>query len=181
MSSKRFSVRGASHRAKMWWMYRSFRQFLGLSPEQKQFLLRAVFILPMTYVGLEILGFQQLFSCIQHFTRVDRPARDLEEFVAYPQLLNAVARRFPLPMKCLGRSVALGWLLRLEGIDATVHIGVRKDQHDLDAHAWVQSGDVVINDAEDVAERYIRIVPPLFGSGDDRPETRLRTSTSAQN
>lgn len=62
-------------------------------------------------------------------------------------------------MKCLGRSVALCWLLRGLGVDATVHIGVRKGEQGLDAHAWVQRGDFVITDAEDVAERYIRIVP----------------------
>ncbi len=156
-----------------------FRQFLRLSSKQKRFVSRTVFILPITYVGLELLGYQRLFSMIRHFTRVDRVAPRPEKLSAYPPLFNAVARRCPLPMKCLGRSVTLSWLLRLEGIDATVQIGVRKHQHDLDAHAWVQCGDLIINDAEDVAERYIRI-----GSGyatvNGTPETPLRTSSSAR-
>lgn len=159
-------------------MSQPIRQFLRLSSEQKWFVARAIFILPMTYAGLQLLGYQRLFSFIQHFT-IDREARRPEEFRAYAQLLSAVARRCPLPMKCLGRSVTLCWLLRLEGIDASVHIGVRKDQHDLDAHAWVQCGDLIINDAEDVAERYARIVPN-HSTVDVTPGTRPRTSTSAQ-
>ncbi|HET7890037.1 MAG TPA: lasso peptide biosynthesis B2 protein [Candidatus Sulfotelmatobacter sp.] len=158
-SLRLFSVRSAAPRAKISWMSQPFRQVLRLSSDQKWLLLRAVFILPMTYAGLELLGFQRLLSCIQHFTRVDQKRRVLEELSSYPQILSALARRCPLPMKCLGRSVALYWLLRLEGIDATVHIGVRKDQHDIDAHAWVQCGDRIINDSEDVADRYVRIVP----------------------
>ena len=78
-------------------------------------------------------------------------------------LFSAVARRMPLPLKCLGRSLALCWILRLRGVDATVHIGVRKEHDELDAHAWVQFGDCVINDAEDVADRYTRVIPSYSG------------------
>lgn len=78
------------------------------------------------------------------------------------QLFSAVARRFPLPLKCLGRSLALCWVLRWQGIDAAVHIGVRKDNRGLDAHAWVQIGDQVINDSEDVTERYTRLSSTYF-------------------
>ena len=70
-----------------------------------------------------------------------------------------MAQRWPLPLKCLGRSVALCWLLRQQGIDATVHVGVRKENDGLDAHAWVQFGDFVINDTENVTERYTRVLP----------------------
>ena len=160
-------------------MFRSFQQFFRLSSEQKRFVFRAVFIIPMTYAGLELLGYQRLFSLIRHFCGVDREAHRTANLKVYPKLLNAVARRYPLKMKCLGRSVALCWLLRLESIDATVHIGVRKDEHDLDAHAWVQCGDSIINDAEDVADRYTRIAPS-YPEADAIPGTRLRNSTGAQ-
>lgn len=118
-------------------------------------------ILPSTYAALELFGLQPLLTFIRRSPKVEGSPRECApaQLRTYTRLFMAVARRCPFPMKCLGRSVALCWLLRGLGVDATVHIGVRKDKQDLDAHAWVQRGDFVINDADDVAERYIRIVP----------------------
>jgi hypothetical protein len=115
----------------------------------------------MTYAGLEVFGFKRLLSGIQHPVPVGGrvPDHGPEEIRTYTHLFSAVARRFPLPLKCLGRSVALCWLLRLQGVDATVHIGVRKENNGLDGHAWVQFGDLVINDTEDVGEHYTRVIP----------------------
>jgi hypothetical protein len=140
-------------------MFQPCRQFLRLSSEQKWLVVQAVVILPVTYAWLELFGFQNLLTLIQRFTPVPGRVRPPEEIHADMTLFSAIARRCPLPMKCLGRSVALCWLLRLRRVDATVHIGVRKNQHELDAHAWVQCGDFVINEAEDITERYARIVP----------------------
>lgn len=156
-----FQVRKASRRAKMIPMLKAPRQFFRLSAEQKWFVLRALIILPTTYAALELFGLQPLLGFIRRFAKVDGSIRDCPtaQLRTYTRLFTAVARSCPFPMKCLGRSVALCWLLRGLGVDATVHIGVRKGEEGLDAHAWVQRGDFVINDAEDVAERYIRIVP----------------------
>ncbi|HEX4784359.1 MAG TPA: lasso peptide biosynthesis B2 protein [Candidatus Sulfotelmatobacter sp.] len=140
-------------------MYHPFQQFLRLSSKQRWLVLQATVILPVTYAGLELFGFQNLLTLMQRFTPGPGRVRSPEELQADSTLFTAVVRRFPLPMRCLGRSVALCWLLRLRRVNATVHIGVRKNQHDLDAHAWVQCGDFVINEAEDVAQRYARIVP----------------------
>ena len=115
----------------------------------------------MTYAGLEVFGFKRLLSGIHHHAPVGGrvPDHRPEEIRTCTHLFSAVARRFPLPLKCLGRSVALCWLLRLQGVNATVHIGVRKENNGLDGHAWVQFGDLVINDTEDVGEHYTRVIP----------------------
>ena len=146
-------------------MWNTPRKFLRLPWELKRFVLRSVLILPATYAGLEVLGFKRLLSGIQHLVPVDEPVPDrrLEEIRTYTHLFSAIARRCPLPLTCLGRSVALWWLLRLQGIDTTVHIGLRKENNGIDGHAWVQYGDLVINDAEDVGEHYSRVIPTYSG------------------
>ncbi len=158
-------VRRAAHRAKIGWMWNAVLKFFRLPLELKRFVLLSVLILPMTYAGLKLFGFKRLLRRIQNVGPLAGhvPARCPEDIHTYTHLFSAVARRLPLPLKCLGRSVALCWLLRLRGMDATVHIGVRKEHNGLGAHAWVQIGDFVINDAENAGERYTRVIPTYSG------------------
>jgi len=141
-------------------MWNASRKFWQLPAESKRFVLGSVVILPVTYAGLELFGLKRLLTRMPHSPPVAEQVSDVPEQIRrYARLFSAVTRRCPLPLKCLGRAVALCWLLRLRGIDATIHIGVRKERNSLDAHAWVQFGDFVINDAEDVVQRYTRIIP----------------------
>jgi Transglutaminase-like superfamily len=119
----------------------------------------------MTYAGLRVFGFKRLLAGVQLLAPVGEPVpeRCPEKIRIYVHLFSAVARRCPLPLRCLGRSVALCWLLRLRGIDAKVHIGVCKNHNSLHGHAWVQCGDLVINDTEDVGEHYTRVFPTYSG------------------
>jgi hypothetical protein len=110
---------------------------------------------------LELLGLKRFLKLMESLTVVACESHEYseEEVRRDTQLFSAVARRFPLPLKCLGRSLALCWLLRWRGVDAALHIGVRKNDQSLDAHAWVQVGELVINDSEDITERYTRLSP----------------------
>jgi hypothetical protein len=146
-------------------MWNACHKFFRLPWESKRFVLRTILILPIAYSGLKLFGLNRLLSRIQRLTPDARelPEPSLPEVQTYTRLFSAVVRRCPLPLQCLGRSVALCWLLLQQGIDARVHIGVRKEDNALDAHAWVQSGDFVINDTENVADRYTRIVPDYSG------------------
>ena len=54
---------------------------------------------------------------------------------------------------CLPKSLALAWMLRGRGVPAAVRIGV-KTAGQFEAHAWVESGGVALNDPEGPAERY---------------------------
>ncbi len=145
-------------------MWTGSRKFFRLTSDLKWFVLRSVWTLAITYAGLELFGFKRLLDHILRIAPIRRAATVSPDAVRTCTLLfSAVARRMPLPVKCLGRSLALCWILRLRGVDATVHIGVRKEHDDLDAHAWVQFGDCVINDTEDVADRYTRVIPSYSG------------------
>ena len=142
-------------------MRRPYLIFIRLPWELKRLVLQCALILPFTYVGLELLGLKRFLKLMEGFTSVsfELPKYSKDEARRDTQLFSAVARRCPLPLKCLGRSLALCWLLRWRGVDAGVHIGVRKNDRDLDAHAWVQVGELVINDSEDITERYARLSP----------------------
>ena len=145
-------------------MLNTWVKFWRLPADSKRVVVRSALILPATFLGLKIYGFRRLMSRIQQSGPLPAGVSEerMPEVRACVNLFSAVARRYPLPMKCLGRSVALCWFLRQRGIDAAVHVGVRKEQKQqnfLDAHAWVQAGDFVINDTPDVSERYARVLP----------------------
>jgi len=146
-------------------MWTVLHKFFRLSNDLKWFVLRSVWTLAITYAGLELFGFKRLLDHSERIVPVTGQASSVSPASVRrcTLLFSAVARRMPLPLKCLGRSLALCWILRLRGVDATVNIGVRKEDDELDAHAWVQFGDRVINDAEDVAQRYSRVMPSYSG------------------
>jgi hypothetical protein len=73
--------------------------------------------------------------------------------VAY--LVNVAAYNMPVRANCLQRSVVLWWILRREGIMSKVRFGARKESTGLTAHAWVELNETVLNDSDDIAQKYI--------------------------
>jgi len=147
-------------------MRNPYLSFFRLHWELKKLVLQCALILPLTHIGLELLGLKRFFKLTEGLTSLSRktPKYPKEEAHRDAQLFSAVARRFPLRLTCLERSTALCWLLRWRGVDAAVHLGVRKDLQSLDAHAWVQVGELVINDSDDITERYTRLSPGILRS-----------------
>lgn len=52
----------------------------------------------------------------------------------------------PMAKTCLRRSLTLSRELRRVGVAGTVHVGVRLVDGAVEAHAWVQVGEAVVND-----------------------------------
>lgn len=64
----------------------------------------------------------------------------------------------PLAPTCLRRSMTLMRELNRLELAATVHIGVRTTAAEkVEAHAWVQVGDVVVNDDPDLTRTYVEL------------------------
>ncbi len=76
------------------------------------------------------------------------------------QVSDAVEAGFdmiPVAPTCLRRSVTLMRELDRLGLAGAVHIGVRKVDGNVEAHAWVQAGDVVLNDDPNVTATYVEL------------------------
>ncbi len=83
--------------------------------------------------------------------RADNPSRyDSRRWVAE---IDKVAFR-PRTPSCLDRSVFLWFVLRINGIEGELRIGVAPNADTIDGHAWVEHDDVVINDEPDIAQRF---------------------------
>ncbi|MGC9334107.1 MAG: lasso peptide biosynthesis B2 protein [Anaerolineae bacterium] len=79
--------------------------------------------------------------------------------------LVAVAAQFHvLPSSCLTRSLVLQRLLGRAGIHADLRIGVRKEDGQVLAHAWLESDGQAIAENVEVEERFAPLVPADSGS-----------------
>ena len=86
-------------------------------------------------------------------------ASDLEVARRIAWVVEAAARWGPWPANCLQRSVTLWWFLARRGIDSDLRIGVRRrpgatSGGELDFHAWVEHGGVVLNDSPTIRRRF---------------------------
>lgn len=54
------------------------------------------------------------------------------------RMVAIAARRGPFPASCLPRALLTSWLLRREGIESALRIGVAHDGGPFRAHAWVE-------------------------------------------
>ena len=70
------------------------------------------------------------------------------------RLVDAAARFHLRPITCLPRSLALRALLRRHGIEADLLIGVRREDGEIKAHAWIEDAGRPVGESADVRSRF---------------------------
>jgi hypothetical protein len=87
-----------------------------------------------------------------------RPARqDADGAIKVNAAVDAGLGLIPIAPTCLRRSMTLMRELNRLELAATVHIGVRTVAERVEAHAWVQVGDVVVNDDPELTRTYVEL------------------------
>jgi hypothetical protein len=128
-----------------------------MTPSQRWLLAGAWVRLAVIAIGLRCRGFQTVAGWVPAQTREAREG-DLAYAVRYADIVAWAARRLPFQTRCLARSLALHWWLRTEGVPSDLRIGVRKDGHDLAAHAWVVVGGIPV-DGPSAVSPFTPLVP----------------------
>jgi len=82
---------------------------------------------------------------------------DAERALLVATAVDAGLGLIPVAPTCLRRSVTLVRELDRLGLDSSLHIGVRTVAGVVEAHAWVQAGDVVVNDSGSVTSSYTEL------------------------
>ncbi|MGY1769909.1 lasso peptide biosynthesis B2 protein [Blastococcus sp. SYSU D00813] len=85
------------------------------------------------------------------------PPGDIAEAREVAAAVDAGLGILPVEATCLRRSVTLLRELDRRKMSGTLHIGVRRGAHGIEAHAWVQSGSKVLNDDPAVVGTYAEI------------------------
>ena len=129
---------------------------------------KALVMLPITAVSLRLWGLvrtQEMLCSRQGYSSVLVARDQLQEALKIAHAVDVAAVHGLYKASCLRRSLVLCRLLRRRGIDCDLRIGADLSEGELLAHAWVEHAGVVLNDSDDVADRYTAL-----GTDSDRSE-----------
>src|SRR5262249_8960455 len=82
-----------------------------------------------------------------------------EEIATTVRMVRAASRHGFVRASCLEESLTLWWLLAKQGISSNLRIGVRKEAHAFEAHAWVEGGGMALNEPEGRHVHYAAFEP----------------------
>lgn len=127
-----------------------WNKFWALSRRERRMLVQALIRLPVAAMRVRFDSGTVLRSQppILAGPAGDEPAVIREA----ARMVNAAARYAPMPATCLPKSIVLQQLLRREGIETALRIGVRKSDGALDGHAWLEYRGVPVADSPSVHE-----------------------------
>lgn len=142
-----------------------FARFRRLSGLERLLFLRAVGLLLLIGLGLQLLGFSRVQSVFRQRATVPNgrfgPVEAAQRARQTAHLVSAAARHGIYRANCLPTSLALRRLLQGQGIEANLRVGVRKAGGKLEAHAWVEHQGQPLIDGPDVHERFAAFSEPV--------------------
>lgn len=129
---------------------------LQLSFYGKKLFLQALFLLLVVHVSLIVFGFNKTKDSLSRFiAQTKTPPNNPDELINLIATVVKIGSRYSrLWASCLRRSLVLWFLLAREGIKSDLKIGVRQNQGKMDAHAWVEVNQVVLNDQPNIAQQF---------------------------
>jgi hypothetical protein len=141
-------------------------RFRTLPRAERVFFLQAWILLLLTDAALPLVGFRRWKRLLERLVSPpaalpERSGRELAEAECAARMTLAAERHGFVRPSCLERSIVLWWLLRRRGLAAGLHIGARKQEGQLEAHAWVECMGVVLNDTDEVHLHYARFDAPI--------------------
>lgn len=148
-----------------------FKKFCQLPRDEKVILLEAFIWLLKTKVEIFLFPFRKIAPRMgKHMKETPREgqAQHTQALFLIRQAINRVSRHIPWKSSCLVRSIAGKGMLKRRKIPFTLYLGLIRDQKrgkNLNAHAWLRSGNIILTGKERINLSEYTIVS-MFG-GDD--------------
>ena len=140
-------------------MWEPFQRYRALDPEARRLFRRAAVLLLLVKVSLGLRGFGKTQEWLQARLQRDRPA--VSKSAISTDIVNRTCRMVRaadhyvlLRTSCLEQSLTLWYLLGVQGISASVRIGIPKQTEPFEAHAWVEHEGVALNQLEEPHNHY---------------------------
>ena len=123
------------------------QKLLRLSLPEVVILAQAAALLPVVRIACRFVRIAHLQRLSGHLGRPSDPRALPPETVA--RLVRIAAERGVFRARCLERSLVLRWILCRKGIDARIIFGARKQNNEMQAHAWVEVHGVSLDEDPD--------------------------------
>ena len=132
-------------------------RFSALEGADKWLLLRAVGWLAYARLMLVVMPFDRLAARLSVKGNDLSAQPDPEYLKRISFAVPAAANIVPWRSDCFPQAIAARMLLKRQGYESTIHLGVEKTSPDAVAgHAWVTCGEIVVTGGEQ-ADRYVEI------------------------
>ena len=155
-------------------MWEPFQRYKALGPEARKIFRRAAVLLPLVGASLRLRGYKKTQEWLR--ARWERRNQALPQFASSKDIVEKTCRmvraavHYGIPgVSCLETSLTLWYLLRLQGISASVRIGVRKDTNRFEAHAWVEYEGAALNQLEGVHRHFAPFHSTFHGPPKEEP------------
>jgi hypothetical protein len=138
----------------------NLNKFLKCSRNEQWLLIQAIILFPFLHIALLTVGYSRLHDFVMKTTllipsrNVHSEIEALRRAVEISKSISLAAQHGLIKATCLRRSFLLWCFLRKEGIPGQICFGVRKINHTLEAHAWVELGGIIINDSTEARDNY---------------------------
>ncbi|WP_019499452.1 lasso peptide biosynthesis B2 protein [Pseudanabaena sp. PCC 6802] len=139
-------------------------KFIRLSWQEKSLLLQALVLLPLVAFCIHLLGmgrtqYALLKLCPQATSRSPESLWLQVETTA--RMVAIAAHYSQYWANCLKRSLVLWYLLRRQGIVSDLRIGVQQIAGEVQAHAWVEYQNKVLNDRPNIRQHFVPFERPI--------------------
>ena len=135
--------------------------YRGLPAREQKTLMVSLVLLPLFWLGLRLAGLQRFQAWLDRSPIAPGAPLSQPEAAALGVAVNRAANHVLGPATCLTRSLLLRWLLRRYGTASDLRIGVRFEEGELAAHAWVEKDGIPLNDSPEVVARYAAFDQPV--------------------
>ena len=127
---------------------RALQKLLRLSLPEVVILAQAAALLPVVRMACRFVRIAHLQRLSGRLGRPSSRHSLPPDVVA--RLVRIAAERSLYRAKCLERSLVLRWILCRKGVDARIIFGARKENNEMQAHAWVEVHGVSFEEENDI-------------------------------
>jgi len=134
-----------------------FTKYKRLKPPGRRILATILFSLPLVHLSIQLMGLSRTQTILSFFQKniPAEPPIDLRPRLARARHIIRYTRLHgPFKGNCLSRSVLMQLLLQNQGISSQMIIGVRFDNAEFKAHAWLERDGNPLNERRDVRQRF---------------------------
>lgn len=132
-------------------------KYCRLKPPGRRMLAIILVSLPMVHLSIQLFGLNHTQAILNQFHKRSplQPPSDTNLRIRRARHIMRYTRLHgPFKGNCLSRSLLMQLLLQNQGIRSQMIIGVRFDEHEFKAHAWLERDGKPLNERMDVRQRF---------------------------